>query len=246
MMNCSLARMLLAFPRADLAADDRAGLAAHVAGCAHCVAAAAGEAALHTAFATAMRAVPVPAGLHFKLLREEFAQRGARHRRIAYQWSAMAAGLLVAVGLAFSGYVRSRPDLDSAAIAMTAEQDWETREAPVRDWLVKQDLPGELPLDFDYRYYAFHGRGELAGRDTPVIVFHGQFTNQFDVKETHTARVYIVESSRFKLQDLNDAQASLVRVTVKLHPTRPDLAYVIVSTGDSLDPFLKRFVGIKT
>ena len=242
-MNCSLARMLLAFPRADLAEDDRAGLAAHVAGCPNCAAQAAGEAALHTAFATAMRSVPVPSDLHSKLLREGFAQRGARHRRIAYQWSALAAGVLVAVGLAFSGYLRSRPDIDTNAIAMTAEQDWETREAPVRDWLVKQDLPGQLPLDFDYRYYAFHGRGELAGRDAPVVVFHGQFTNQFGAKETHTVRVYIVESSRFKIGDLQDAQASLVRVTVKLHSGRPDLAYVIVSTGDSLDPFLKRITG---
>ena len=72
------------------------------------------------------------------------------------------------LGLGFSGYLRSRPAIDSDAVAFSAEQDWELREAPVRDWLVKQDLPGELPLDFDYRHYSFHGKGELAGRETPV------------------------------------------------------------------------------
>lgn len=244
-MNCSLSRMLLAFPRADLAEEDRAGLSAHVAGCPHCAGIAAGEAALHGAFAKAMQAVPVPEGLHSKLLREGFAQRGARHRRQFYQWSALAASLLLALGLGFSGYLRSRPAIDSDAVAFSAEQDWELREAPVRDWLVKQDLPGELPLDFDYRHYSFHGKGELAGRETPVVVFHGQFTNRFDAKETHTARVYIVEASRFKLQDLKDVQASLVRVAVHRHPTRPDIAYVIVYTSDTLDPFLKRIVGPK-
>ncbi len=243
-MNCTLARLLLAFPDADLAPEDRASLSAHLGGCPHCGRLAAGDAALHGVFARAMRAVPVPADLQAKLLREGFALRGARHRRQLYQWSALAAAVLVAIGVAFGGYLRSRPEIDTAALAVAAEQDWEQREAPVRDWLTKQDLPDELPLDFDYRYYSFHGRGELAGRETPVIVFHGQFTNPFGALETHTARVYIVESSRFKLHDLKNAQASLIRVTILPSP-RPDLAYIVVSTSETLDPFLKRFTGPK-
>ncbi len=239
-MNCNLARILLEFPAADLAADDRASLAGHVASCPHCAAISADEAAFHGALAKAMQSVPVPAGLHSKLLREGFALRGARHRRQLYQWSALAAGLLLAIGVGFSGYLRNRPTIDTDAVAIAAERDWEFREAPVREWLTQQDLPGDLPYDFDYRYYAFHGKGELAGRDAPVVVFHGRFTNEFGTVETHTARVYVVEESRFKLLQLKEAQASLVRVTVKSHPTRPDIAYVIVCTSDTLEPFLKR------
>ena len=239
-MNCNLARMLLEFPGADLAAEDRASLAGHVATCPQCAASSAGEAAFHGVLARAMQSVPVPAGLHAKLLREGFALRGARHRRQLYQWSALAAGLLLAIGVGFSGYLRNRPTIDTDAVAIAAERDWEFREVPVREWLTQQDLPAELPFDFDYHYYTFHGKGELAGRDTPVVVFHRQFTNEFGNVEIHTARVYVVDLSRFKLHELKEAQASLVRVTVKSHPTRPDIAYVIVCTSDTLDPFLKR------
>lgn len=245
-MNCSLSRMLLEFPAADLAAEDRASLAAHVAGCPHCAELAAGEASRHSVFAKAMQAVPMPLELHAQLLRKGFAQRGARHRQQLYRWSALAAAMLIAVGVGVTGYWGSRPEIDTMAVAVATEQDWEQREAPVREWLVKQDLPGDLPLDFDFRNYAFHGKGELGGRETSVVVFQNQFTNPFGSKETHTARVYVAESSKYKnFEKLVDAQASLVRVTVKRHPTRTDLAYVIVYTTETLDPFLKRPVGPK-
>lgn len=234
-MKCSLARMLLAFPKADLAADDRAQLLDHVDACPACAAAQTLDAALHNAFAKAMQAVPVPVDLHDKLLRASFAIRGARHRRLAYQWSAMAAGLLLAVGIAVGGYWRARPEVNADAVAMQVERDWEFREAPVHEFLLKENLPAELPENFDYRYYSFHGKGDLAGRDTPVVVFQGQFGN-----ETHTARVYIFESFRFKLGDILEAQSSFVRVSVKQHPTRPDISYVIVYTSETLEPFLKR------
>ena len=241
-MNCNLARMLLAFPKADLATDDRAGLDAHVAGCPHCARIAASEAALHRAFATAMQSVPVPADLHAKLLRDGFAVRGARHRRALYRYSALAAAVLLALGVGFGGYLHTRPEIDTGAELVRFEQDWEGRSGPVREWLVKQDLPESLPLDFDYRNYVAHGWGELADRKVPMVVFHGQFTNAFGVVETHTARVYIADAATFKnIDKLGDAQSSLARVTVKYDPARPKLAYIIVYTSETLDPFLKRF-----
>jgi len=236
MMNCNLARMLLAFPHADLAADDRDSLTAHVAGCPHCASVSAGEASLHAAFAKAMRAVPVPADLHSKLLREGFAQRGARHRRQIYQWSSLAAGLLLVIGLGYGGYLRNRPDLDTNDIAIKTDQDSSGPREPVHAWLAGQDLPSDLPFDIDYRYYATHGHKELVGRDTPMILFHGQFGTPV----IQTATVFIVDTSRFKIQDLKNAQASLVYVTVKQHANRPDIAYVIVSTTETIEPFLKR------
>jgi len=241
-MNCNLARMLLAFPKADLAAEDRAGLHAHVAGCPHCARAASAESALHIAFAAAMQSVPVPAGLHAKLLRDGFAVRGAKHRRTLYRWSAMAAAVLLAISVGFGGYLHTRPEIDTGAEAFRVEQEWEGRSGPVREWLVAQDLPESLPVEFDYRHYVAHGWGELAGRRVPMVVFHGQFTNAFGVVETHTARVYIADSTTFKnIDKLGDAQSSLVRLTVKFDPARPKLAYVIVFTSETLDPFLKRF-----
>ena len=243
-MNCNLARMLLAFPKADLATEDRAGLEAHVAACPHCAGLAASEAALHRAFATAMQSVPVPADLHAKLLRDGFAVRGARHRRTVYRWSALAAAMLLVIGVGFGGYLHTRPEIDPGTEVRRFEGDWEGRSGPVREWLVKQDLPESLPLDFDYRNYAFHGTGELAGRKTPVVVFHGQFTNGFGVVETHTARVYIADTSTFKNIDrLGEAQTSLARAIVKYDSKRPDIAYIIIFTGETLDPFLKRSVG---
>ena len=243
-MNCNLARMLLAFPKADLATEDRSALESHVAGCPVCACAAAGEAALRRAFAAAMQSVPVPPDLHAKLLREGFALRGARHRRMIYGWSALAAAVLLAIGVGFGGYLHTRPEIDPDDVARRAEQDWEGRSGPVREWLIEQDLPESLPVEFDFRHYVAHCWGELAGRKVPMLIFSGQFTSAFGVAETHTAYVYIADATTFKnLDGLSDAQASLTRVTVKRDPKRPDLAYVIVHTGETLDPFLKRSVG---
>src|SRR5438132_10097906 len=117
-MECSVARQLLAFRRsggpAEFAPEDAADLARHLAGCPACAAAARRQEAFDTAVATAMKGVTVPPGLRDKLLTDALAKQGAMLRRKIYSHAAVAAAVLLAVGLA-PGIVNrlTRQTLDS-------------------------------------------------------------------------------------------------------------------------------------
>src|SRR5438874_172753 len=103
-MECNVARQLLAFRRsggpAEFAPEDAADLARHLAGCPACAAVAGRQEAFDTAVATAMKGVTVPSGLRDKLLTDALAKQGAVLRRKLYSHAAVAAAVLLAVGLA--------------------------------------------------------------------------------------------------------------------------------------------------
>src|SRR5215213_2036154 len=121
-MECSVAYQLLAFRRpggpAEFAPEDAADLARHLATCPACAAAASRQEAFDTAVATAMKGVTVPNALRDKLLTDALAKQGALLRRKIYSHAAVAAAVLLAVGLA-PGLVNRlfRPTLDADAVA---------------------------------------------------------------------------------------------------------------------------------
>src|SRR5262249_12812227 len=71
----------------------------HLAGCPRCAADARLVARFDAAVATAMQAVPIPAGLRDRLVAKLSAQRGAALRRKAYRYVGVAAALLLSVGI---------------------------------------------------------------------------------------------------------------------------------------------------
>ena len=235
-MDCNLSQLLLTLGRADRGADDQAALDRHVAGCAACAALANQMSGFDAALASAMIAVPVPATLHDNLLMTAYARRGALWRRSAYRSAALAAGLLLAVGLVLGGVWRYRPAVDSAELVSATEQDWESRDSAVRDWLTKQDLPAAFPfeVDFDFRYYAFHGKGELGGRDVPVVVFQSG---------GEQARLFIVREGQLNTTDLRGFEGSVWKSYVVRHPTVKGITYVVLYTN-GLEPFLRRVPSI--
>lgn len=235
-MDCNLSQLLLTLGRADRGTDDQAALDRHAAGCPACAALSRQLSGFDSAVTTAMRAVLVPPTLHDNLLKAAYAARGAAWRRTAYRYAALAAGVLVAVSLTFGGVWRFRPKLEGYALVSATEQEWEFRQAAVGDWLAKQDLPDELPfpVDFDYRYITFHGKGELRGRDVPVILFQAG---------GEQARVFIVREGQLNTADLVPEEGSLWRLTVVRHPTVKGITYVVLHTN-SLQPFRRQPLGI--
>ena len=235
MTDCNLTQWLLSLGRRDRSADDEAALERHVLGCPTCSAAAAQVNGFDSAVAKAMVAVPVPAHFREKLLTTAAARRGEAWRRKAYQYSALAAGLLLAVGAAFAGHWRNRPVLDTAALVVSAEQDSEGREAAVKVWLAKQELPQDFPFgaDLDFRLCVFHGKGELQGRDVPVVVFQNG---------TEQARLYVVREGQLNTADIRGEEGSVWKVAVARHPTAAGVSYVILYTND-LEQFRRKLIG---
>lgn len=227
-MDCHLSRLMLAFRRSDLTAEDAASLDTHLGGCPACAAAARREQAVDSKIASAMTAVPVPAGFRDRLVRSaDGVQRAAWRRRVAASagWSAVAAAVLVA----FAGYSWwTKPTLDSYTAANEFDRQFEYASADVPEWLKGHGLPEQLPFDFDFRLPTFTGTAALHGRDVPVFTM---------VNGQHVARVFIARESSFHIHPdkLIDAQTSRGKVTVARHG---GFVFVVLYTSDTLDVFL--------
>lgn len=231
-MDCNLSQLLLSLARGDRGVDDQAALDRHLTGCAACSALAKRLSAFDAAVASAMVAVPVPPTLRDNLLKAAYTRQGAAWRRTVYRCVGLAAAVLLTVGLISGGAWRLRPVADGTELTVAAENAWEFREATVRDWLVRQDLPAEFPAeaDFDLRLSTFHGKGDLAGREVPVVIFQNG---------PEQARVYIVRESQLNTRELRAAEGSVWKVAVAAHPTARGLTYVVLYTN-ALEPFLRR------
>lgn len=236
-MECSVARQLLAFRRsggpAELAPEDAADLARHLADCPACAAATRRQDEFDAVLSRAMKGVTVPAGLRDKLLTDAMAKQGAALRRKIYSHAAVAATVLLGVGLA-PGVVSLvlRQPLDAEYAANRDVERMDAPEQAVRGWLADKGLPPELPLDFDYRFYDDHGKGLLAGEEVPVVKFQTWRPNE---ARPDTARVFVVRDSQFDTAKTRNAVSSFVTVTV-IKSGR--FTYVILHTAP-LDVFLK-------
>jgi hypothetical protein len=243
-MDCTSARLLLAFRRpggaAELSAEDAADLDRHLAGCPGCAAAARRQDGFDRAVAAAMRTVPVPAGLRERLLAETLARRGAIWRRTVAESATAAALVVVFVLTVAAGVLSFRPKFDTDRLADAQGQAIEQPERAVRDFLQAQGLPAALPRDFNFALLDAPALGfeEIDGRYVPRVVF--RLPPQPGATRPDFAKVYVVRKGLFRLDKdkFRTTQNSFCNVI-----TVPDdgsgVGYVILFTTDTLDPFLK-------
>lgn len=241
-MHCRDAQFYLRLRRHagdELGADVTADLDRHLAGCAGCGTDARAAASFDRAVAGAMRAVAVPATLHEKLLTQVAAYRGGVIRRKMYRYTAVAASLFLAVGLAF-GLFASRPQLDTLQLVEKADGQLQNPDEALRRWLADQDLPQQLPWQLNTDLLISTGSERIQGREVPVAVFsHPSDPRGF-------AKVYIFrKNGSINPRDAQDAQASLTRA-VTFQDKEHGITYVVVHTvhpvgphEDMMRPFLK-------
>ncbi len=254
-MDCGDARFFLRFRRpgspgaGELAPEDASALDQHLGGCPHCSTEARNAASFDAALGTAMRAVEMPAGLRTRLIAGTSAVRGTALRRRAARYTALAASVLLAIGIGAAIFTasRPRPDLEE----LTAQADTlagvlrfeplnqgplnptqvETNRAALRAWLRAERLP-ELPadLDFDYNLLVSYHWEEVQGRQVPVILFRG--------RDQGFAKVYAFRATQFKLNEMSRAvQGSFCQSTTIPMDWTPGLTFVIVHTSPTLAPF---------
>lgn len=230
-MECRDAQFYLRLRRHasdELGPDVTAALDAHCAGCEACRADARAAASFDRAMASAMKAVPVPAGLREKLFTQASAKQGAVLRRKLYRAAAALAAAFLLGGIALGVFVnlRPKPDLNKWA-------NEENSEGATELWLAQQKLPDRLPLPFDYDLYLYRGHEKVEGKDVPFVLFRSREGSGY-------ARVYIFrDDGRFDLKGLQDAQASSATARVVGQDQFRGFTYVVVYTGPELNRFFR-------
>ena len=257
-MECRDAQFYLQFRRpgsTELDPDVAAGLDRHLHSCPVCAADATFSAQFDSALSDAMRAVAVPPGLREQLVARISARRGTTLRRQAYRVAAMAASLLLAIGIGIGALTAARPVPDTFeltvrgdALAVVMQADAGQRvalqpDAPtdprlaqvnkdrVQRWLADEGLPTTLPEPFDFGLLLSYHWEPLQGRHVPVILFRERQGPGF-------AKVYLFRSLAFDLKVVPEAQSSYCEA--RPYPNRSaGVTFVVVYTGQSLAPFLQ-------
>jgi hypothetical protein len=238
-MECRDAQFYLRLRRHaadELGPDVTGALESHLATCPACAADARVAASFDRLMASAMKAVPVPAGLRDQLVRHVASKQGAIFRRKMYRVGSLAAAAIVLVALGLSIFSSARPRFDPNWIVQKDDELLGRQEEYARRWLAAQKLPERLPEDLDYDLLASCEVVEVPGGRVPMMLFRSP-------EGTGFAKVYIIrEDGRFDLKDIQDAQGSHVGAQVLVGKDQfRGFTYVFVHTGgpNGLQPFRK-------
>ncbi|MFL5241833.1 MAG: anti-sigma factor family protein [Gemmataceae bacterium] len=235
-MDCQTARLLVGFcPSArEIKGDEAEALESHLAGCPECGPFAQGERSFQARMSQAMRQVPIPEGLQLRILARLKAERGDYYRRwIGHSTRAVlaTAALFLISWLIWSLFQKPPPnlDLDDIHQAMFAKINSPDKEH-VEQWFGETYHANIVaPTGFNYAFLVDYDLSEFQGKRVPMLLF---------VHEQVTARVFVISSKEYNFANLpTGANISSGGFTVEVwHPPGADYAYVIVFTGDSLDP----------
>jgi anti-sigma factor RsiW len=234
-MECRDAQFHLMLRRSandELGLEAAADLDRHLAGCPACAREARAALAFDRAVAAAMTAVPVPAMLHDRLLTEALAARGSYLRRKVCRTAALAASVLLAVGIVCGAFAAGRPKFDPDEFVQQQEEQFQDPGPAIARFLTEQHLPPELPWALNPDLLVSLGSERVQGREVPVLVFMSPVDRGY-------AKVYVFRSGggfKLDLPGLRDAHASNVRASVT---EIGGVVYVAVYTGHDLRPFLR-------
>ena len=221
----------------ELGADVTGALESHLAICTECAADARAAASFDRAMASAMKAVPVPAGLREKLFTQASAKQGTILRRKLYRAAAACAAVLLLGGIALGVFSFTRPKVNTEVFVEAATEQVYSPEETVKRWLVAHNLPARLPEDFDYNLLVGPGFAEVQGKMVPVVTFRSP--NEIRHPERGFARVYIFDG-RFDLRGISDAQASYATARVIPQPNAGVTYVIVYSNGPrGLQQFLR-------
>jgi len=238
-MDCRAARQLLEFARPrslELEDSEAEALESHLADCPECGPLAQAERQIDDRLGRAMRAVAVPEGLRDRLVHHLRKERQLARRPWLVR-VAVAAAVVLAIGAGFYWHFSQPTRFELAPLA-----DVQPLREPEQldEWFRGQGLKDVVaPRQFDYRLLAHQGVAEFQGRAVAQLWF---------VQDNNSARVYILSAKQFDLDYLERqgqgvAQGSHVTVKLIRHPENPQIAYLVVYTGASLEPFLNRNLG---
>lgn len=234
-MDCTNAQTWLAFRKpGELPPDELTALTAHLTTCPACASTVTVADHFDAVVGKAMVSVPVPAGLRDSLVKKAITRARVAMMRKLGQAAGIAATVLISLGLIYGVFVTLRPTFHLDDLTMREDSVRDDPERAVRDWLLAEKLPTDLPLDFDFRNHVFHGKERVRDRDVPVIMFQIPRPGQ----RPDVAKLYLVRREQFNLGQLKDAQSSFFAgKVVRTSDAHPGVVYVVLYTSESLTPF---------
>ena len=237
-MTCSDYRLLIPFRKTgDLLPEDAGLLDAHLASCPACSLLAAPSPA-DTAIQNAFQSVTVPSGLKERVSRAVAVER----RTLAIQRLGrfgLLAAILVLLGFAswgVNGWMRPKLDTETIGIWNGFEADESQVRSLVLSWikseLKSENLLADMPLDFDFKYFASHGYEKWGRVYVPVV----KFQNHSNSQTGSFAKVYFVRGSEVDVRNAVDNYGSIC--TVRVFPGANGITYLLVHTGSEPPPYI--------
>ncbi len=245
-MDCRTARQLLDFARplhAELEKLELEELETHLAECPECGPLARAERQVDQHLGKAMRAVPVPAGLHDRLSvrlgkkRWGWNQKG--RRTVAVLSAAAAILLVIGVGLLWSGKPIFVP------VERIGDEIWgqitNPRPEVIEDAFRSKGIKTVAPADVNYDLLRYYGLANLPGttKEVPFLFF---------TDGKNDAHVYILPVKVFDVAEAYANQQGMGsgwKAEIRYDPTR-QYGYLIIYTGEPLKLFPKKSVGPET
>lgn len=229
-MDCNHARFLLNFVRpgrADLDAADHSALEAHLQACSECGTVARAEAEADQVIANSMTAVAVPQSLRERVLDQLSNKDPLRNRR---RWvkglTSAAAILLIGVVAWFVWQPLPRFNFDDYVPVEVAGP------ADIERWFSDKGVDMAAPRQLNYQLLKSFDTALFQGRAVPRLLFaRGSAGGRVDIAE-----VFVLSDRQFDLENLPESGPSGRNMRIE-HPDKPGFAFLILFSGDSLDPF---------
>jgi hypothetical protein len=237
-MDCNTARLLLFIHHpgtVDSDTDELRAVEDHVSACSDCRVVATAEQAIETHIARAMRDVSVPADLRGRLSERIAEEARLRRRRFLKHYPRTAAAIAAAICLLVAGGVymlaRPRPALDlGSRLNLALDQRGSTLEMVEKWFRETHGYRTVAPPNFNFAFLdSYDLIDDASGRRIPELIF---------VNGTNRARVLIVTGKDFDLKSAligPAADSGGIKLELRPHPWKPDVAYLILYNSNSLD-----------
>jgi len=238
-MDCFNARMLMQLSGPalrELPRSERGPLDEHLASCSDCAGFAHNDRLVDQALGRAMRNVPIPAGLENRLR----SSLKSRYRRAGlWTWVSAAACLFLAVGTATWWWNRSPQDIRFEQFVSVIDSQTAAQPDDVEQWF--QDEAGiamTAPRQFNYKNLESYGVVFFQGQQVPRLVF---FVGNEGGRPAALAHVYVLSWDQFHPPPFHDNRVPTITHTIETSvDENGKVTYLVVYTGSSLDPFLRR------
>ena len=197
-MDCQSVRALLAYYQRTaegMDAADREAIRQHLDACPECGPLAHAEQQTDQVLGAAMRAVAVPLGLKGRIL-----DTLAKQPRPILSWraAAVAAAVLIAVGLGSYGYLRTQlTTVSPEDVHQIAFRQHNTADQVEASFLA-EGVAMTAPRDFNYVHLKNYELVEFKGRRVPMLLFSDD-----RVKNQNVVQVYVLPTDRFRMQHDN-------------------------------------------
>jgi hypothetical protein len=238
-MDCNHARLLwtLARPPAELDPGETGYLHEHFRQCPACDEWAQREAAWDTALGQAIRAVKPPTGGQGRLLARLKQERSARLWRRSLTGMAAAAGLLLAVGVAWHFWLGAPAVVDIEETQFVVDEKLAAPQERVEAWFRDHGLHMAAPERFNYTLLHSYDFGTFANHRVAHLVF--SYPGNREVSAA-IADVYVLPRNQFDVDKITPPANSGRRNLELEFSEDKEFLFVIFYTGGSLDAFKKR------